>query len=135
MDFHKAINYVVENVEGLEERGPNVVAKIAADWIQFDIVNETQERNIEGCRSIPEFLFDPCMQGLANGFIQHGEPNNLHEKAFAFCSADYLHDEERALCFKHFLGMLQWHYTPEQFTLACNEVESQYQINSCVSEI
>ena len=122
-------------MDGLEERGPNVRAKIAAGWIQFDIVEESQERNIEGCRSIPAFLFDPCMQGIANGFIQHGEPNNLHGKGFAFCLADYLTEEERQICFKHFLGMLGAHYTPAQFKDACALVEEKYRNQSCTEAL
>ncbi len=131
LDFTAAIQYVVNNIDGVEERGPEVVAKIAADWIQFDIVNPTQERNIEGCRSIPTFLFEACMRGIANGFIQHGEPNNLHPKAFAFCGADYLHEDERSLCFNIFFGMLQVHYSKEQFKQACALVDEKYHTEEC----
>lgn len=133
LDFMKAIQYVVHNMHGLEERGPVVIAKIAADWIQFDIVKESQEQNIEGCRSIPEFLFISCMQGITNGFIQHGEPNNLHEKGFAFCNADYLDEGEKSLCFEFFLGGLRAHYTQEQFQEACALLEEQYRLRECAT--
>ncbi len=108
MDFHKAIQYVVNNIHGLEERGPEVVEKIAGDWIQFDIVNDSFERNIEGCRSIPTFLMDACIKGIMNGFVQHGDPTNMHGKGIAFCNADYLSEEERGLCFDHLLGALRY---------------------------
>jgi hypothetical protein len=133
MDFAKAITYVVENVDGLEERGPRVVGKIAADWIQFDIVNDSHERNIEGCRLVPKFLLDSCINGLANGFIQHGEPNNMHVKAFTFCNADYLLEEEKEMCFRHFLGMLPYHYDAQHVTEVCNLVPERFQI-TCKKE-
>lgn len=131
LDFQKALTYVVENTHNLESRGPNVVAKIAADWIQFDIVNDSWERNIEACRTVPDFLFRYCMQGIANGFIQHGEPNNLHPKAFAFCSAAYLSETEQSLCFEIFLNMLTWHYSHEQFKNACALVADRFRVPQC----
>jgi len=131
LDFEKALAYVVENTDDLKTRGPNVIAKIAADWIQFDIVHESQERNIAGCRTLPAFLFNSCMQGIANGFIQHGEPQNLHTKGFAFCSASYLFDHEKQLCFDIFLQMLLNNYSHKDFVKACTFVPEVHKIRQC----
>jgi hypothetical protein len=135
MDLLTAMKYVVTHIDNLQERGPVVVAKIAADWIQFDIVNDSNERNIEACRIIPTFLFESCIQGIANGFIQHGDPANLHERAFKFCSADYLTEEERSLCYRKFLGMLPTHYSPEQFKEACALVDEKYRTLDCTTAL
>lgn len=131
LDFQKALTYVIENTDDLPSRGPIVVAKIAADWVQFDIVNNSWERNIEACRTVPDYLFRYCMQGIANGFIQHGEPNNLHTKAFAFCGASYLTENEQKMCFEIFLTMLTWHYSAEQFKEACALIDTKFRILQC----
>jgi hypothetical protein len=134
LDFHAAIQYVVNNMRGIDERAQGVVvSKIAADWIQFDIVHESQERNIEGCRSIPSIFFDACMNGIANGFIQHGEPNNMHVKGFAFCNADYLKEEEKEICFGHFLGMLRFHYEAPRLAEACELVPERFR-GTCTAQ-
>jgi hypothetical protein len=131
MDLLSAVKYVVANVDDLPARGPVVISKIASDWIQFDIVNDTNERDIEACRIVPDYLFEPCMQGLANGFIQHGDPENLHDRAFKFCSADYLTEREHERCYYYFLEILKSHYTPEQFANACKLVDEKYQTDAC----
>jgi hypothetical protein len=136
LDFMKALTYVANETHDIEKNGPNVIAKIAADWIQFDIVEESQERNIVACRTLQEeYLFEACMHGIANGFIQHGEPNNLHVKAFAFCGADYLTEGERDMCYRGFMGMLEWHYTDAQFKDACTLVPEESRIESCLSAL
>jgi len=134
MDLMSAIQYVVKNTDDLEHNGPKVISKIVADWIQFDIVNDSYERNIEACRAIPAFLLDSCIQGIANGFIQHGDPLNLHGKAFKFCRADYLTSDERSSCFMHFMGMLRWYYTKEKFIEVCNTLDSKDRPRECDSQ-
>ena len=131
MDLMKAILYVSDNTHDIEKNGPTVISKIAADWIQFDIVNKSQERNILACRAIPKSLFDSCIEGIANGFIQHGDPLNLHTKGFAFCQADYLTSSERALCLKDFTQLLRWYYTKEQFKSACALLPEKELPESC----
>ncbi len=133
MDLMKAILYVSDNIKDIEKDGPVVISKIAADWIQFDIVNTSQERNIEACRAIPKWLLESCIQGIANGFIQHGDPSNLHTKGFAFCLADYLTFDERNLCLQNFTQMLRWYYTEEQFKNACALLHKKEQPEACVN--
>ena len=131
MDLGKAMQYVINKTENLEERGAMVVSKISADWIQFDIVNDSNKRNIEACRMVPLFLFDSCIQGIANGFIQHGDPENLHDRAFKFCRADYLTDEEEKACFTHFISMLYWNYDTEKFKTVCSTIDPSIRPEAC----
>jgi hypothetical protein len=130
-DLLAATDYIIENVHDLQKRGPRTVSKIAADWIQNDIVKDSWEVNIQACRNVPSYLQKKCIQGIANGFIQHGEPNNLHLKGFAFCAADYLTEEERGICYSSFIGMLRWVYEEDLYLTACGILPEEVSIQYC----
>ena len=126
------MKYALENTENLEKRGARIVAKISADRLQFDIVKETHEQSIEACRVVPDYLFDACIRGILNGFIQHGEPGNLHEKGYAFCDEKQLTDIESLNCYKKFTEMLQWEYDDEQMKTACAHASKKREIQTCL---
>ncbi len=121
-DIVAATKYTLENTEDLKNRGPKVIAKIAADQIQFDIVKDTHTASIDACRLVPSFLFIDCFSGILNGFVQHGEPGNVHQKGYDFCTEEYLNDEERTFCYRDFTRMLQNEYEADQFKKACEYI-------------
>ncbi|HYE22303.1 MAG TPA: hypothetical protein VD998_01795 [Verrucomicrobiae bacterium] len=125
-DLQAATDYVVKNTEDLDRRGPRVIAKLAADFMQFDIVNSDYKNNIQVCRTVPNKLFEHCLNGIINGFIQHGEPENLHTRSLAFCKADYLTENERKSCHHTLLGYLRWHYTVDKMKEVCGLVGKEY---------
>lgn len=129
LDLDAAMHYSVTHAQNLEERGPEVVARIAADWIQFDIVNDSFERNIKACRDIPSFLYFPCFGGIINGFLSHGNPADLHDKAFSFCAGAYLTADERDYCYTVTLSSLKFRYTKAQMAAACSVVPDAYKQN------
>lgn len=121
-DVVKAIQYSLENTEDLATRGEKVIAKVAADHMQFDIVHPTHENNIDACRLVPDFLFKACFEGILNGYIQHGEPGNFHTKGYAFCEETYLTSEERDMCYFGFTRMIQWQYSETDFKKVCQYI-------------
>jgi plastocyanin len=133
LNLESAITYVVNNLHDIEKTGPRVISKIVADWIQFDIVNTSFNRNIEACRIIPQFLFEPCIDGTTNGFIQHGNPKDLHTKAFEFCQADYLFKNEKVMCFDKTMGSLSGFYNREQMLDMCSKVPRDIRAPWCAN--
>jgi hypothetical protein len=131
LDVVAATQYALENTEDLHTRGEKVVAKIAADQIQFDIVKDTHEKSIDACRIVPDFLFKACFEGIINGFVQHGEPGNYHVKGYAFCDEAYLTKEESVQCYEGLTRMLEWLYNPEDFKRACDYIEYDPRAQQC----
>lgn len=125
--------YALANTEGLDVdgRGAKVLAKIAADQIQFDIVKPTHEKSLEACHLVPDYLYGACFDGILNGFIQHGEPDNLHDKAYAFCNEKGLSPEEHDSCYDKFTGMLKWTYSKEKMVGVCAEITKDRVVHNC----
>lgn len=130
-DVVASTKYALENTEDLAKRGEKVIAKIAADQIQFDIVKETHEKSIDACRIVPEFLFVACFEGILNGFIQHGEPGNAHIKGYAFCNETYLNETEEEQCYFGLTRILQWVYSSEEFKKSCQYIQYDPRAPQC----
>jgi len=130
-DIVAITKYVLDNVENLQERGAKVIAKVAADRIQDSIVNDTHEDSVQACSIVPQFLYESCFRGVLNGFIQHGEPGNLHPKGYAFCGEPSLSKAEQDDCHKTFTYMLQGTYTKEQMKTACEYIQNLREVEAC----
>ena len=132
-DVMAMTEYALEHTEDLPSRGGKVLAKIAADQIQFDIVKPTHEKSIDACRIVPDYLFEDCFVGIVNGFIQHGEPGKLHIKGYAFCQEDHLTDSERNMCYENLTRMIEYVSTPEEFKTACEYINYDPRATLCSS--
>jgi plastocyanin len=119
VDVLTPMKYALENVEDLETRGPRVISKISADHIQSTIVRDNHSDSLEACAMVPGYLFDACFDGILNGFIQHGDPKNLHDKGFAFCEEPMQAPASRTDCYQRFVGkFLSYSYNDEKFAQA-----------------
>jgi hypothetical protein len=128
----EAVTYILrENIPDQYITGYSLL-KASTAWVEHDLPTHTHKASVEACRTVPEDLFQNCFQGILTGFMQHGEPNNEHEKGFAFCSEDYLTTHEKSFCFQSLLHMLRVHYSDEQFAKICPLVDKQYRIPDCL---
>jgi hypothetical protein len=70
---------------------------------------------------LPPFLHKTCFDGILNGFIQHGEPGNMHKKGFAFCREfATTNTSKEAECYDSLLLQLASVYTKSQMQEACS---------------
>jgi len=127
----KSMQYALENTQDLEKRGNKVVAKIAADQIQYDIVKDDHSRSIEACSIVPDFLKYECFKGILNGFVQHGDPLNLHIKGYAFCDEFGPAENKIFDCYETLTDMLQWTYKTEQIVEACRYATKIRNVQNC----
>ena len=116
-----AMKYALSDLHDLERTGARIVAKISADRIQESIVASSHQDSIDACALVPDFLFNDCFGGILNGFVQHGEPNNLHEKGLAFCAELPQGHPKFATCASEFTGMISSSYTPTRMKEVCEE--------------
>lgn len=129
-DIMKATKYVIDEIPNPEHQD-SVILKLAADFMQDDLVKENQLRNVEACRIVPPYLFEPCFRGVVNGFIQHGEPGKQHIKALTFCKAGYLSERERELCYQSILGLMKGSAPSEQFSEICSLIDKTHSAQYC----
>jgi hypothetical protein len=118
-NMEAAAQYMLDHMPHLSEYGPRILNTFARSFIQLDITRGHYEHSIAACRLMPEYLLDSCMNGLANGFVEHGEPDKQYIAGFAFCRNDLLTTAERHSCFINMANMLWWSYTPDLFAQAC----------------
>lgn len=127
----RSMQYALDNTQDLKARGNKVVAKIAADQIQYDIVKADHTRSIEACDIVPQFLKYECFKGILNGFVQHGDPMKLHIKGYAFCDEFEQAGNDTFDCYETFTQMLQWTYNKEQIKDACVYATQIRKVKSC----
>jgi plastocyanin len=134
-DVIRAMRYLLANTHDLERNGKKIIAKIAADRIQTSIVYDSHADSLEACSLVPDFLYETCFEGILNGFVQHGEPNNLHPKGYAFCSEEAMPKEQQQGCFESFTRHLKLIYTTDQVKNACSYAAEKYgrTIETCES--
>jgi|GEM_PF-1953078 len=125
-DVVGAMKYILANTHDLEKRGPKIIAKIAADRIQTTIVDDNHQDSLDACALAPDFLYPTCFRGILNGFIQHGEPHNLHPNGYAFCAEEGVKESERQGCFDIFTEHLEARYQPAEMKHACQYAVEKY---------
>lgn len=130
-DIVAATRFTLENVEDLQLRGKKVIGKIAADRIQDSIIYTDHSDSVAACNIVPKYLYESCFRGILNGFIQHGEPGNLHQRGYLFCGEPSLNDNQSKMCYEYFTEMLSYVYTEEQKKKACIYISKDKFVRAC----
>ena len=130
-DVVKLTEYALKNARNLDVSGEKLMSKIAADRIQTSIVSNNHADSITACNLVPLYLYDSCFNGILNGFIQHGNPLNLHEKGYAFCGEAGLTQAQQSSCYEKYTGHLENVYTNEQMKESCKYIQSALQVSAC----
>lgn len=130
-NFAKAATMIIEDVFHPSSLA-HAMRKLAADFMQDDIVKTDWSENVAGCRRLPESLHIPCFEGVIIGFIAHGEPEKEYVKGLAFCQSPVLIDKERTMCYQNMIGQFRSMYPRQKMNQICQGVQEQYQAN-CLS--
>lgn len=112
--------FIAENPS--EEAANYGFSKMAADFMQDDIVNKNWEKNVKDCRNIPSKYYKTCFGGILNGFMAHGLPGKEHIKGLELCKGEYLTAEEEDRCYMNFLSG-----KVKKRSAECNNVDPKYQ--------
>lgn len=125
-DFGKAAAMVLKDVSDHED-GAYLMVKMAADFMQDDIVHPTYDKNIVDCHALPSYLNTSCLDGLMVGFMAHGEPGQEYVKGLTFCRSVALTEAERTQCYQKFFSNFSVIYSSEKVARICESVETPYQ--------
>ena len=129
-DIFAATKYVISEIKNPEDADTSI-AKLAADFMQDDIVKDDYTRNVQACRMVPNYLFEHCFGGIVNGFVQHGEPEKQHVKGLAFCQSEILTEEERDICYASMMSFSKSTLSTESFLEVCELVNEKYKKVYC----
>lgn len=105
-DIAAAISYIVENITDSKIL-QKTIRVVSTAWIEHELTSDNYEDHVAACRLLSPSLFSTCMHGIAVGFMHHGEPKKMQEKAFAFCKSDYLSVSESSLCITQVSELLE----------------------------
>jgi hypothetical protein len=130
-DKKTAIKALVTVAEEVFAQTPRVLHTLARSFIEIDIVGGKFEGSVAACAAVPEYLFKDCIQGLALGFVTHGEPESMHGSGFAFCR-DFYEGEDRMLCIEKMVAELSFVYTEDQLQNACMQLHEAERPPACL---
>lgn len=121
-DLEKAVKYIVSMKEKTYQiRGIRYLSGLAT----LSLAKVNPEKSVQICRSAGN-LVKPCIEGLAHGFLEHGQPDKEWQEAVSFCEHKSLLNEEAESCFRYTLsGLLGW-YSEERSREICNSVKPEH---------
>ncbi len=129
-DFERAALYVA-NVISNEDHSVIAISKLAADFMQEDIVNPSYDENVRVCRLLNDPLPFWCINGMEIGLRAHGEPGKEYEKTLAFCSSELLRPDEQHSCFRRSLAHFREIYDRKLFLEACKLAPAEHRSQLC----
>ena len=125
-DLAKAIKLV----ESIPEDKYAIEAIKNVAGLKARVFTENLKEIIKICKSTQEQLRTACISGFGVGLIEFGQPKKEHERSFEFCGHSMLDDEEKRLCVKSVLNLLNATIGKEQLSVICEKVEEKYR-NLC----
>lgn len=129
-DFFRAASYVADELPD-DSLAAIAIHKLAGDFMQNDIVNESYAENVRVCRSLRAPLQGTCIGGISNGLIAHGEPEREYLKVIPFCASALLTEEEQATCFRSVMGHFRAIYTKKLMKKVCDLTPPLHQGKYC----
>lgn len=92
----------------------------ASNLLSFDPVKVKDA--LSACRDLDKPLMIACIEGLTQGFLEHGTPALEYLEVIKFCGLEELTSEEKDICYSFALGGLQGWYSIEKGTRICREL-------------
>jgi len=82
---------------------------------------------IEECHALPSGFQETCLNGFANGLMEHGPPGEEYLLALGFCRHPGLSLVEASACERNIAAFLPERYSGGALTAACAQVDAAYQ--------
>lgn len=115
-------------IEPIERRdiAKQVMFSLAASFMQKDVALPSHTHMIVACRAVPDWLKTRCLEGVVNGFKNHGEPGREYIKTLAFCQDAQMTMGERNICFPALMIAI-WDLYPAQEAMGvCQKLPAGY---------
>ncbi len=90
--------------------------------------NENFDKEIMVCKSLPENLAKPCIEGLAGGILEFGKPDYEYIEALKLCESGSMNESDKEICYKYIASSLGILYSSDRVDEICKNVDSKYRI-------
>ncbi len=125
-DLRKALPLVSTIEEGHQVASMRYLSGLSV--VDLLLGNTNYLKVLSVCREAEVHLVEPCIEGLAHGYLEHGIPGLEYTEAIQFCGSDVLTEKEKHICFKYSLSNLQGWYSRSKAREICNLIEPTYQL-------
>ncbi|NQV93223.1 cupredoxin domain-containing protein [Candidatus Kaiserbacteria bacterium] len=123
-DFSRASSFV-EKMEDTQY-APETMRYLSLT-VSLSVKNEDDARKVVSvCRGLRESLQEPCLSGIAHGFLEHGTPGLEYQDAIRFCSYPIFTDKESSICLTAALSNLSVWYGEDKVNMICSNIEERY---------
>lgn len=124
-DLGEALKFVSSLDGGYADKAVWYLSGLASanNLLSFDPVKIDSQ--LTACRKLSPNLKRACLEGLTQGFLEHGTPSLEYLDVIKFCGLDQLTSEEKEICYSFALGGLQGWYSIEKGTKICRELAAE----------
>ncbi len=121
-----------KEIEKIKEKGFAIRYAVASslfdEFIHYNLA--VPDYNINQGIKICQSLADPyrlaCIDGLGDGHMKYGKPNDAYVLGLAFCANSNLRNDERETCYNSILPKLRIWYSVDKSRAICNSVPSEF---------
>lgn len=127
-NFDEAVKFVMNipdkkySIIAMEQLAPAMIASKVGQ--NYDFSNE-----VKTCNTMPEYLQQPCINGLAGGILEFGKPNYEYVEAIDFCELPVLNEEQNKACIHFVVANSRVIYSSEKAEQICAMIDGKYELN------
>ncbi len=88
--------------------------------LQF--LHYANEKGLDACRKFTSKLIGPCIEGLVQGYLEHGVPGEEYQGALGLCHMKTMTRAEQKVCLNYALGHLKGFYSSTKSEEICSEL-------------
>jgi plastocyanin len=132
-DLPRTLAILKEDVPG--ELFLEVFEYAAILFVQAENPIETTGRFVASCEAEQREYRSVCIDAVINKLYNNGVPGSEYQKASAFCSSEWVYEDERVGCFDAVISYANAVYAPEKVLEACIALpgESRTSVTGCES--
>ena len=126
--IEKAVFYIQELPEKIYI--PETMGAAIVEWARLT------PQDISGimklCRSVYSQYHLSCVEYAVSGYLKYGVPGQEYLGAMRYCGDNQNTEEEKKVCYGHFLDLLRNLYDVSRSTQICNQVPEKYRARACI---
>lgn len=120
-DKKEVVQRLFAQFSDLFSTSPRLLHTLARSFIEADMLSGSFKESVEACALVPEELWAHCLEGIALGFLTHGDPLKVDGGGLAFCT-DYYEKEARSLCLQKMLEGVERSSGQSALQSACTQL-------------
>jgi hypothetical protein len=127
-DLAKGVKYILKIKD--KENAVHAIDQLAPAIISVRVGhNNSYSNEVNICKSLPDYLRKPCIEGLSGGILEFGEPGQEYVEALNLCKSNTLENIDKKYCYNYVIASLKMLYTSEKSKSICRNIDPEYNAN------